>query len=95
MYTRESAKRLFGKGHHKLIDELYDRLRPEQIQGIKHKYGRIDLYINGSDEEQDFGYEIERESERTCEICGEPGELKDESGWITALCDKCYNKRNN
>lgn len=93
MYTRESAKRLFGKGHHKLIDELYDRLRPEQIQGIKPKYGRIDLYINGTEEDKEFGFEIEKESEKTCELCGHPGELKDENGWITALCDKCYNAR--
>ena len=92
--TKEHAKRLFGKGFHPLIDRLFDRLKPEQIR-LKPKYGRIDLYIDGTEEEQDFGFEIERESERTCEICGEPGELKDESGWITALCDKCYNKRNN
>lgn len=94
MYTKEHVKRMFGKGHHKLIDKLYDRLKPEQITGIKSKYGRIDLYIKGTEEEQDFGYEIEGESERTCEDCGKPGELKDENGWITALCDECYNKRN-
>lgn len=92
---KEYAKRMFGKGFHPLIDRLFNRLKPEQITGIKPKYGRIDLYIDGTEEEQDFGFEIERESERTCELCGQPGELKNESGWITALCDKCYNKRNN
>lgn len=71
MYNREDAKRMFGKGHHKLIDRLFDRLKPEQIQGIKPKYGRIDLYVNGTDEEQDFAYEIEKESQETCEMCGE------------------------
>lgn len=90
---KEYAKRIFGKGYHKLIDKLYSRLKPEQIVGIKPKYGRIDLYINGTEEEQDFGFEIERESERTCEDCGKTGELKSINGWITALCDKCYNKR--
>lgn len=93
--NKDYAKRLFGKGFHPLIDRLFDRLKPEQIIGIKPKYGRIDLYIDGTEEEQDFGFEIERESERTCELCGQSGELKNESGWITALCDKCYNKRNN
>lgn len=91
--TREDAKNMFGKGFHKLIDRLYDRLKPEQIESIKSKYGRIDLYINGTEEEQDFGYEIERESERTCENCGKPGELKSINGWITALCNKCYKKK--
>ena len=86
---------MFGKGFHPLIDKLYDRLKPEQITGIKPKYGRIDLYIDGTEEEQEFGFQIERESEKTCELCGEPGELKNENGWITALCDKCYAKRNN
>jgi len=91
--TREDAKKMFGKGFHQLIDRLYDRLKPEQITSIKPKYGRIDLYISGTEEEQEFAYQIERESERTCEICGEPGELKEINGWITSICDKCYNKK--
>ena len=91
---REYAKKIFGKGFHKLIDKLYDKIPEERITGIKPKYGRIDLYIDGTEEEQDFGFEIERESERTCEDCGEPGELKEINHWITALCDKCFKKRN-
>ena len=93
MYTREDAKRLFGKGHYNLIDKLYDRLKREQITGIKPKYGRIDLCISGTEEDQEFGFEIERESEMTCEICGKEGDLKNDNGWVTALCDKCYKKR--
>lgn len=89
---KEHAKLMFGKGFHPLIDRLFDRLKPEQIR-MKPKYGRIDLYIDGTEEEQEFGFQIERESEKTCELCGEPGELKNESGWITALCDKCYENR--
>lgn len=90
---KEYAKLIFGKGFYPLIDKLFDRLKPEQIIGIKSKYGRIDLHIDGTEEEQEFGYQIEKESEKTCEICGNPGELKNENGWITALCDKCYEDR--
>jgi hypothetical protein len=92
--NKEYAKSLFGKGFHPLIDRLYERINPEQIAGIKQKYGRIDLYVDGTEEEQEFAYEIERESERTCELCGKPGELTEDNCWITALCDKCFNKRN-
>jgi len=92
---KEYAKSLFGKGYSKLIDKLYNRLKPEQITWIKPKYWRIDLYINWTEEEQDFWFDIERESENTCEVCGKKWELKNESGWITALCNKCFNKRKN
>jgi len=92
MYTKDYAKRMFGKGFHKLIDRLYSKIKPEQIEGMKSKYGRIDLYVSGTEEEQDFAFEIEKESEKTCETCGEPGELMDKNGWIVASCKKCFNK---
>lgn len=93
MYNRKDAKKMFGKGYYKLIDKLFDRLNPEQIEGIKSKYGRIDLYINGTKEEQDFAYNIERESEKTCEECGDLGEQIAINGWITTLCEKCYKNK--
>lgn len=91
-YKREDVKTMFGKGYHKLIDKLFDRLKPKQIYSIKPKYGRIDLYVNGTEEEQDFAYEIEKESERTCEECGEKGTQTERNCWITTLCKKCYKK---
>lgn len=92
MYLKEDVKTMFGKGYHKLIDKLYNRLKPEQIMGIKPKYGRIDIYVSGTEEEQDFAYEIEKESQETCEECGEKGTQTETNGWITTLCDKCYKK---
>ena len=92
MYTKKYAKSLFGKGYGKLIDRLFKEVGKEHIDGIKPKYGRIDLYISGPEELRDIGYEIERESERTCEECGKPGEQKSINYWITTLCEKCYNK---
>ena len=78
MYTRESAKRLFGKGHHKLIDELYDRLRPEQIIGIKPGAGRIDLLYKLEQQEQKaFGFESRERNQRSC-VRRWPGVLKRE-----------------
>ena len=93
MYNREDTKKMFGKGYHKLIDRLFDGLKPEQIESIKSKYGRIDLYVNGTEEEQDFAYQIEKESQETCEICGESGTQTETNGWITTLCNKCFNKK--
>lgn len=92
MYTKEQAKRMFDKGFYKLIDKLYTKIKPEQIFSMKSKYGRMDLYVEGTDDEQDFAYEIERESERTCETCGKPGDLMEKNGWIIASCKKCFNK---
>ena len=93
MYNRKDAKKMFGKGYDKLIDRLFDRLKPEQIEGLKSKYGRIDIYVSGTEEEQDFAYEIEKESRETCEECGNPGEQKSINGWITTLCEKCYKNK--
>lgn len=94
MKKREHTKLIFGKGFHPLIDKLFNRIPEENIFDIKSKYGRIDTTTQGlSDEDDDFCLEIERESENTCEVCGEKGELKDINGWITALCDKHYKER--
>lgn len=93
MYTKKYAKSLFGKGYGKLIDRLFKEVGKEHIDGIKPKYGRIDLYVSGSEKLQEIGYEIERLSEETCEDCGKPGKPTERNCWITTLCEKCYNKR--
>ena len=93
MYTKKYVKSLFGKGYVKLIDRLFKEVGKEHIDGIKSKYGRIDLYVSGSEKLQEIGYEIERLSEETCEDCGKPGQPTERNSWITTLCEKCYNKR--
>ena len=52
MYTKKYAKSMFGSGYGKLIDRLFKEVGAKHISGIKPKYGRIDLYIDGSEELQ-------------------------------------------
>lgn len=92
--TKEECKKCVGKGWSKLIDKLFTILKPKQIYYFKEKYGRMSVFpINVSDEVLDKVMEIEAESERTCEICGEEGEIRNHNGWLTCLCEKCNNKK--
>ena len=89
--TREIAKRMVGPGWSNLIDEAFDKLEkfPDAyISTIKEKYGTLRIYVYGVDEATlDFIDEIEERSGTICEVCGEPGELRD-GGWIVCRCDK-------
>jgi hypothetical protein len=89
--TRENIKLMVGPGWAKLLDEVYDRLEkfPDSyISQIKEKWGRLRIYVFGVDEATlDFIDDIEERSGTICEVCGEPGELRD-GGWIVCRCDK-------
>lgn len=56
---------------------------------IKEKYGTLRFYISGGD---DKIYAIidkaERQSSKTCEICGKPGKLRGK-GWYYTRCLRC------
>lgn len=59
---------------------------------IKEKFGTLRFYLdNGTDEMYKLISEAEDLSEETCEICSNPGELRN-SGWIKVKCDNCNNK---
>lgn len=55
---------------------------------VKEKFGGLRFYVDSY-----FApiarliSEAERESEKTCEVCGAPGELR-EGSWVRALCGK-------
>ena len=89
--TRENVKLMVGQGWSKLLDEVYDRLEkfPDAyISCIKEKFGTLRIYVFGVDEETlEFIDWIEERSGTICEVCGEPGELRD-GGWIVCRCDK-------
>ena len=89
--TRENIKLMVGPGWSKLLDEVYDRLEkfPDSyVSQVKEKWGRLRIYVFGVDESTlDFIDEIEERSGTICEVCGEPGELRD-GGWIVCRCDK-------
>lgn len=59
---------------------------PEAEQ-VKEKYGTLRFYLARSDDDIDrWILEAEDESARTCELCGNPGELRGVS-WYQTLCD--------
>lgn len=73
---------------------------------IKEKYGELNIYFHVSGDSEDFEkereetfYKVEKiikeaeeEGWKTCEHCGKPA-TKTTTGWITRLCDECYEKR--
>lgn len=92
--NREEAKKYVGAGWSDIIDKIYDVL-PEDaiIIDIKEKFGGLRFYAGNIDlTVEDFICEMEEKSLQTCEVCGEPGELR-ETGWIKTLCDKHYRLR--
>ena len=70
------------------------RSRIEQVEAtqIKEKFGSLRFYTNSSDAAIsaliDFA---ESMSQRTCDMCGNPGKSTGED-WIVTLCDACFNK---
>ena len=89
--SREDAKLSVGPGWGKLLDEVYDRLEkfPDAyVAEVKEKWGTLRIYVYGVDEDTlEFIDEIEERSGTICEVCGEPGKLRD-GGWIVCRCDK-------
>lgn len=61
---------------------------------IKEKFGTMRFYISDyTPEAEEIVQEAERESELTCEYCGDVGELRNR-GWLRTLCDWCDIKTN-
>lgn len=89
-----------GDGWYKLIDQLCDRIQNHKTESpviatqVKEKFGTLRFYYYGGDNYIDelvtfAGYE----SERTCEICSEPGTMRND-GWMKVRCDSCMEKEN-
>jgi len=90
-----------GEGWFKLIDQLSaDITALDEKNGsttiavqVKEKFGGLRFYIqSGSDAIYDLIEEAEALSLKTCEQCGEPGELRG-VGWVSTMCDKCWAKK--
>jgi hypothetical protein len=87
-----------GPGWYPLIKELIEDLIEmgwdKETCQVKEKFGGLRFYINeGSDEIHDRITEAERQSYEICEITGKPGQLRNDIGWYTTLCDEEYEKR--
>jgi hypothetical protein len=74
---------------------LSDSINVEFIQ-IKEKFGGLRAYYDIECEDEKARETIEAavraaeaRAEKTCEVCGEPGEVKQsKSGWLTNSCEK-------
>lgn len=96
-FTRELAKNCVGPGWSKLIDKIFDVAdstgRPMTVQQVKEKFGGLRFYFSAPSVGFDKIYEVsmlaETESFKICEQCGEPGELRDRSGWVYTACERC------
>jgi len=89
-----------GDGWYNLLDKLCEKLSKfDEITfaQIKEKFGLLSVYVHGCTEENfdevhNIIEEIELESEKVCENCGQPGELR-KGSWLYTLCDKCFEKK--
>ena len=88
-----------GNGWYGLVKDLIEKAIAagwdRQICQVKEKFGGLRFYINGApDEVWSLINEAENMSYEICEVCGEPGELR-QTGWYITLCDKHNEERNN
>lgn len=91
-YTREMALLSVGEGWAHLIHRVFDvfdkiNLENTKIVQVKEKYAGLRIYTSYSTKELDAVIrEVERESYKTCETCGQPGKTRGH-GWLYAACD--------
>jgi hypothetical protein len=90
-YTREMGLNSVGKGWAPLVNRVFDKL--ESIKGtvkivqVKEKYAGLRVYTDYSNKELDTVIrEVERESFKMCEECGNPGKIRGK-GWYYTSCD--------
>lgn len=73
--------------------EVSDNEYPEVMQ-VKEKYGGLRFYTGGISEkiaDEVFAVidEYEKKSQKTCELCGQPGKIEAKNGWFSCQCDTC------
>lgn len=77
-------KTAFGSIPYFYLNELFGGFQATQV---KEKYGTLRFYTNYSTRIMDkLINHAEYQSEKTCELCGEEGELSG-YGWLTTLCE--------
>jgi hypothetical protein len=83
-----------GDGWFDLLDRLcseLEGLNPIPVaEQVKEKYGTLRFYTSGNNSNEEFEIisKYEDESAKTCESCGQNGQLKG-SGWLSVRCDLC------
>lgn len=91
---KSSPIMLFGievnKGWYELIDNLFENLSEGIILlQVKEKFGGLRVYYaGGTKEDNKLIMEAESKSVKICETCGKTGELHNNGGWYSVLCDE-------
>lgn len=70
-----------------------------QFVQVKEKFGGLRMYYQNVDVEDESQAHVlhsavkmaETMSFRTCEVCGNRGELRDDDGWYKTRCNDCFN----
>jgi hypothetical protein len=61
------------------------------ILGVKQKFGTLRVVYRGGNDEIAKEVELAKaDALRTCEMCGGPGDLRSERGYLTVLCVACH-----
>jgi hypothetical protein len=59
------------------------------VHEVKEKFGSLRFYADGcNDAVGSYVMFAEYLSARICEVCGAPGERRDDEGWLQTLCDQ-------
>ena len=64
-----------------------------EVVQVKEKFGSLRFYANFSNDAiESLIREAERQSAKTCELCGADGDLADKGHWYKTLCLECCKK---
>ena len=83
---------------HDLLEELLVTDWDKDVHQVKEKFGGLRFYVGGASEEiHKIIRKYEELSYKTCEVCGEHGELRKDCGWhgglwYVTMCDKHYDE---
>ena len=59
------------------------------VEQVKEKFGGLRFYCRGANQAvHNIIREYETESVKICEVCGTPGEYRNDLSWIQTLCDQ-------
>jgi hypothetical protein len=93
-----AALQIPGPGWTPILDELHRQLvlldPGYRLLQVKEKLGHLRVYAgferSVADECQRLVREAEARAARTCERCGQPGQLRQDRRWRLTLCDDCH-----
>ena len=60
-----------------------------QVEQVKEKFGTLRFYTTGATKKGEaLITQAEKDSAKTCEVCGKPGILRNRHGWLYVSCEE-------